>query len=107
MQPNLGIGNVRFQPYRLAGSKCYDADDPRISCLACHDPHRELVNEISSYDNKCLACHGGGKAGAKRCPVAKAKCVSCHMPKTELPGAHYKFSDHRIRIVKAHEKYPE
>ena len=107
MQPNLGIGNVRFQPYRLAGSKCYDADDPRISCLACHDPHRELVSEPSIYDSKCQACHDGGKPGAKRCRVAKANCASCHMPKTELPGAHYKFSDHRIRVVKANEKYPE
>ena len=107
MQPNLGIGNVRFQPYRLAGSKCYDADDPRISCLACHDPHRELVAETMDYDSKCQACHGGGKPGAKPCRVAKSNCASCHMPKLELPGAHYKFSDHRIRIVKPNERYPE
>lgn len=107
MQPNLGIGNVRFQPYRLAGSKCYDADDPRISCLACHDPHHELVAETTEYDSKCQACHNGGKPGAKRCQVSKSNCASCHMPKLELPGAHYKFSDHRIRIVKPHEPYPE
>ena len=107
MQPNLGIGNVRFQPYRLAGSKCYNADDPRISCLACHDPHQELVAETTSYDSKCQACHGGGKPGAKACRVEKSNCASCHMPKLELPGAHYKFSDHRIRIVKPNERYPE
>lgn len=107
MQPNIGIGNVRFQPYRLGGSKCYDADDRRISCLACHDPHQELVTETTNYDGKCQACHGGGKPGAKRCRVSKSNCVSCHMPKLELPGAHYKFSDHRIRIVKPNEPYPE
>ncbi len=28
-----------FQPYRLANSKCFDGADPRISCIACHDPH--------------------------------------------------------------------
>jgi hypothetical protein len=28
------------------------------------------------------------------------------MPKIELPGAHYKFADHRIRIVKPNEPYP-
>jgi hypothetical protein len=28
------------------------------------------------------------------------------MPKIELPGAHYKFTDHRIRIVKPNERYP-
>ena len=105
-QPNPSIANVRFQPYRLAGSKCYDADDARISCLACHDPHHELDAETADYVSKCQACHGGGKPGAKACPVAKSNCTSCHMPKLELPGAHYKFSDHRIRIVKPNEPYP-
>jgi len=106
LQGNLGIGNIRFQPYRLTGSKCYDVDDPRISCLACHDPHVQLSSNSLDYDEKCQACHGGGKPGAKACKVSKGKCVTCHMPKLELPGAHYKFSDHRIRIVKPNEKYP-
>jgi len=106
LQGNLGIGNIRFQPYRLTGSKCYDTDDPRISCLACHDPHHELSSQPLDYDQKCLACHGGGKPGAKACKVSKDKCVNCHMQKIELPGAHFKFSDHRIRIVRPNEKYP-
>jgi len=102
----LDISNIRFQPYRLTRSKCYDTDDPRISCLACHDPHHEVDNNAVDYDSKCQACHGGGKPGAKACPVSRDKCTTCHMPKLELPGAHHKFSDHRIRIVKADEKYP-
>ena len=106
VQPNPSIANIRFQPYRLTGSKCYDPDDPRISCLACHDPHQEVSANSAGYDAKCLACHGGGRPGAKPCPVSKDKCVTCHMPKLELPGAHFKFSDHRIRIVKPNEKYP-
>lgn len=106
LQGNPGIGNIRFQPYRLTGSKCYDSEDARISCLACHDPHHELNSKAIDYDTKCNACHGGGKAGAKKCRVASDKCVTCHMPKLELPGAHYKFSDHRIRIVKSNQKYP-
>jgi Cytochrome c554 and c-prime len=106
LQGPLDIGNIRFQPYRLTGSKCYDADDPRISCLACHNPHHEVTSNPIEYDAKCNVCHGGGKPGAKRCPAATSQCVTCHMPKLELPGAHHKFSDHRIRIVKANEKYP-
>ena len=106
MQRNPGIANIRFQPYRLAGSKCYDVDDARINCLACHDPHREVNANLLDYDAKCSACHGGGKAGAKTCPVAKQGCVTCHMPKLELPGAHFKFTDHRIRIVKPHQPFP-
>ena len=112
VEANPSIANVRFQPYRLTGSKCYDPDDARISCLACHNPHHDFGPKPVNFDPKCLACHGGAKAGkppkpgAKACPVSKTNCVSCHMPKLELPGAHYKFTDHRIRIVKPNEPYP-
>ncbi len=106
MQGPFSISNVRYQPYRLTGSKCYDPDDPRISCLACHNPHKEVSDRPADYDAKCQACHAGGKVAARKCPVSKNNCVTCHMPKTELPGGHYKFSDHRIRIVKPNEPYP-
>lgn len=106
MQNNPNIANVRFQPYRLTESKCYDPDDARISCLACHDPHVESSAQPVDYDAKCQACHGGGKSAARACTVSKNNCVKCHMPKIDLPGAHYKFSDHRIRIVKPNEPYP-
>lgn len=106
MQGTPSISNIRFQPYRLTGSKCYDPDDARISCVACHDPHQEVSAQPADYDSRCQACHGGGKVGAKACPVSKSKCVTCHMTKIELPGGHYKFSDHRIRIVKPNEPYP-
>jgi len=106
LQGNLGIGNIRFQPYRLTGSKCYDTDDPRISCLACHDPHHELSSQPLDYDQKCLACHGGGKPGAKPCKVSKDKCVNCHMPRMQLPGGPLPFRDHQIRIVHPGDPYP-
>lgn len=110
-----GVINVRFQPYRLANSRCFDGADPRISCLACHDPHQDVVREDASYDGKCLACHGASTqaapasaaAVAKSCPVSKTECVSCHMPKVTLPGGHMKFTDHEIRVVKAGEPYPD
>jgi hypothetical protein len=28
------------------------------------------------------------------------------MPKVEIPGAHFQFTDHRIRIVRPGEKFP-
>jgi hypothetical protein len=100
-----GVNNVRFQPYRLANSKCYDAADGRIRCTACHDPHQAPVSETKFYDSKCAACHATG-THSKTCPVAKQECVSCHMPKIELPGAHTRFTDHQIRIARANEPYP-
>jgi hypothetical protein len=106
VQRNPSISNIRFQPYRLTESKCYDPDDSRISCLACHEPHHQVDSNSVDYDSKCLACHGGGKPGTKTCKVERDQCVTCHMPKLELPGAHHRFSDHRIRIVRPNERYP-
>ena len=109
-----GVSNVRFQPYRLANSRCFDGTDHRISCLACHDPHQTVVRNDASYDVKCLACHAASpshgsvasSAGGKTCPVAKSKCVSCHMPKVRLPNGLMTFYDHQIRVVKPDEPYP-
>jgi len=105
-QGRFDINDIRFQPYRLTGSKCYDVDDLRISCLACHDPHHELDSNSLDYDSKCQACHRRGRAGARVCKVSTNRCASCHMPKLDLPGAHHKFTDHRIRIVRVNEPFP-
>jgi hypothetical protein len=96
-----GEVNVRFQPYRLANSKCFLGNDKRISCAACHNPHANLVRDDASYDRNCQACHA-----PKSCPVSDRNCVSCHMPKVELPGSHSVFTDHQIRIVHPGDRYP-
>jgi len=113
-----GPAFVRFQPYRLQISRCFAADDARISCISCHNPHQPVSQDQAFYDKKCLACHGEAKPAvktvaasaalpmAKACPVAKEKCSTCHMPKVELPGGHAQFTDHFIRVVKAGEAYP-
>lgn len=100
-----GVNNVRFQPYRLTNSKCYDASDRRIRCTACHDPHGVLQTKLSSYDAKCAACHSTA-LHTKVCRVAKANCAGCHMPKIDLPGAHAQFTDHQIRIARTGDPYP-
>jgi len=100
-----GPNTVRFQPYRLTNSKCYDVEDQRIRCTACHNPHDHLNTNLASYDPKCAACHSTA-LHTKVCPVAKENCVTCHMPKIDLPGAHHQFTDHQIRIVRAGEPYP-
>jgi hypothetical protein len=112
----MGISNVRFQPYRIFQSKCY-SDDKRISCTACHNPHEPIIQDAAYYDAKCLSCHAaGGKAKppavkanvadmAPACRVETKDCASCHMPRTEMPGSHFKFRDHYIRIARPKEPY--
>jgi len=98
--------------YRLTNSKCYNALDSRISWLACHDPHREVSREADAYDERCAACHvrfnapspsgvsTERAAHAPPCKVATKDCINCHMPKYEIRGSHYSFTDHWIRVVK-------
>ncbi len=115
-----GVIRVRFQPYRLFTSRGHDPDDARLRCTACHNPHEDPVQEAAFYDQKCLACHrsvatpkteaakSAESAGRKdrACPVAQRLCVTCHMPKIEVPGTHFQFTDHRIRTVKSGEPFP-
>jgi hypothetical protein len=100
-----GLNNVRFQPYRIFNSKCY-SDDRRISCIGCHNVHEPMKTEASAYDAKCTSCHVVKEADTRICKVESKNCTSCHMPKVDLPGSHFKFTDHRIRIVKPGEPYP-
>lgn len=106
-----GVNNVRFQPYRLTLSKCYDSSDARIGCVACHNPHENPASGAAAYDARCQACHAtqiaSGKAAAACRAGNTAQCSSCHMPKRELPGAHRAFTDHYIRVHRQGEPYPD
>ena len=108
-----GIGTLRFPAYRLEKSRCWGKGDARITCMACHDPHKPLVKDSAAYDNRCQSCHAIASAkptadhpGAA-CPVAQQNCASCHMPKYEVPDMHTKFTDHMIRVVRKDEVFPQ
>jgi len=109
----VGLYNVRSQPYRLMSSKCWGNGDPRITCIACHDPHKPLVEDAASYDQKCLNCHLATPGSELRkdhpgaaCTVGTRNCTTCHMQKIELPDMHRSFADHFIRIVRPDEPVP-
>jgi len=111
--------NIRFQPYRLSKSRCWSRPDPRITCVACHNPHEPLARDAGFYDAKCLACHStvathatidgphGPQPGKPfTCPVSTEHCITCHMPKYQDPQFHGSFTDHDIRIVRPGDPYP-
>jgi hypothetical protein len=103
--------NIRFQPYRLAKSRCWIKPDLRLSCPACHNPHHDVARDPASYDDKCLACHAKDKAGEiaaglKTCPVGTRRCVNCHMPRYQVADMHGSFTDHFIRIVHPGDPFP-
>jgi len=105
VQPEV---EIRFQPYRLVQSLCWGKKgDPRLTCVACHDPHKPLVHDPEAYDSKCLACHSQQRTSTElspapsACKVGTGQCVTCHMPKYSLPQIHGVYTDHEIRIVQA------
>jgi hypothetical protein len=108
-----GANNIRFQAYRIFNSPGHRGTDRRLSCLACHDPHRDVERGAAAYDAKCLTCHASDpkqpktkERPASACPVAGTECTRCHMPKVELPGTHAKFTDHWIRTVRPGDAVP-
>ncbi|HEY6244991.1 MAG TPA: multiheme c-type cytochrome [Pyrinomonadaceae bacterium] len=116
-----GIITVRFQPYRIFTSKGHDPADPRMTCIACHNPHEDPHENQAYYDERCFACHRSADSlksekianretaegrTATACSVAARECTTCHMPKVEIPGSHFQFTDHRIRIARPGEAFP-
>jgi hypothetical protein len=111
---NTGVSTAKSAPYRLVTSKCWGTGDDRLTCTACHDPHRQLQTDPSDYDPVCRNCHvsKSGETPTKdrpgaACPVAASRCTSCHMQKVYVPEMHADFTDHRIRIVHPGEPFPE
>jgi hypothetical protein len=109
-----GVSTARSAPYRLVTSKCWRKGDARLTCTACHDPHEQLQTDAAAYDKACLKCHTNllepGKSVGHEgpgCPIANNRCTGCHMIKVYVPEMHSDFTDHRIRIAKPGEPFPD
>jgi hypothetical protein len=109
--------HVRSPGLTFTFSRCFSESDGRMSCLTCHDAHRDIRESPSFYEAKCLACHASqavareptaaappgstpiGRKQASACPVnPAAKCLDCHMPKVPMADLHRGLTDHYIRV---------
>lgn len=87
----------RFQPYALSRSLCRTSSGEPLSCLSCHNPHKDVSHDKTTYNLVCLSCHSNTAQQVakhsksifigKICPVnAKTECITCHMrPKKAFP----------------------
>ena len=106
---------VRFQGTTLTWSRCYQESRGGMSCVTCHDPHRDASRSTAIYEAKCLACHPAGRLASSKepeslpslegkvqgatCPVNPSSgCVKCHMPSIGSAVPHTTFTDHQIRV---------
>lgn len=102
--------SVRSQGTTLTWSRCYTESAGALSCITCHNPHRNADTSAKHYESKCLACHGTATTSAKHasvekdrrlptCPVnSSSGCISCHMPVVKDVIPHSPFTDHHIRV---------
>ena len=103
-------GFVRYQASSLVLSRCFTASAEALSCVSCHNPHKDAVTSSGFYERKCLDCHSASgssapslQAGSNRtwspCPVnPKKDCLNCHMPKVKDAVPRTVFTDHWIRV---------
>jgi hypothetical protein len=89
---------VRFQPIGLMASKCFQSSGA-LSCVTCHDPHRDLSRDAVAYTATCAGCHPSS-AGARQCRRGTGEnCLPCHMPARQ-PFPFLTFTDHRIGVYR-------
>ena len=60
----------RFQSVTMTWSRCYTESDGRLSCVTCHDPHRNVETSTALNEAKCLSCHAADpRPATKMVPV--------------------------------------
>jgi tetratricopeptide (TPR) repeat protein len=103
--------DIRFQAPTLARSRCY-TESGSLSCVTCHNPHRDASRGPADYETVCLQCHSAsdsksGPANGHRSPVkmwppcpinSKRDCLICHMPRVADAIPRTVFTDHDIRV---------
>ncbi len=101
---------VRSPGITMTFSRCYTESAGELSCLTCHDAHRDSECAASFYEQKCISCHhqavalssGSGATHAAPGTVCKVNptrdCLNCHMPKVAMPRLHTSLTDHYIRV---------
>ena len=102
---------IRFQAPTFARSRCY-TESGSLSCVTCHNPHRNASRNAADYETVCLQCHQAagsspGPATSKSsrakvwssCPINPQRdCLNCHMPRVEGAVPRTIFTDHDIRV---------
>lgn len=93
---------ISDQVTALKISECLRQSGGNMSCLNCHDPHRDAPHAVlvSRSEKTCLGCHSATVAKhAGLCPVNRVSgCVGCHMP-DQKRGA-FIMADHWIRVLR-------
>ena len=74
-------GNVHSsnQLQRLKMSKCFTGS--QMTCIDCHDPHRNERGNIALFSQRCIRCHPPEQCGTatRLGGDTSSNCIDCHM----------------------------
>lgn len=103
-QPASERFEINHHPYRLRQSPCWIESAGTLSCLTCHDPHRQVPQRYKAdhFRRACRTCHQEGACPEEVKVTAghgdTADCASCHMPKRRTQDVvRVVMTDHRIQ----------
>lgn len=106
-RPQGGVHSSN-QLQRLQLSACFAGS--QMTCVDCHDPHRNEHGNIKLYSERCIRCHEPAHCGryAELGEQLRENCIDCHMGmgyddhiQLETPDAIHlpALRDHNIRIL--------
>ena len=80
-----GFVDVHGNQYgMLKASKCFRMT-ATLTCVTCHDPHKNERGNIALFSQRCISCHNNvhdNFTKINNTPVASISknCIDCHMP---------------------------
>ncbi|MFN3653473.1 MAG: multiheme c-type cytochrome [Armatimonadota bacterium] len=105
-KPQVQRNLPRFQGLALEKSACYQKSN-QLSCVTCHDPHKDSDPVLENSDRTCRSCHSSAPAQVLCKVNTQSGCTSCHMPAQRISSIpHVVYRNHWIKVWKDQKPIP-